>query len=510
MKAGISLAGLDIGTTGCRAVIFDERGALLASAGREYSVDIPQPTWAEQDAENVWRLAQEALREAVGTAGANDMAAIGLSVQGEAVMPVDDAGQALRPAILGMDTRTDEQNTWLCERFGAEHLFERTGMPVHTVNTLPKLLWLKQHEPDLWARATKFLLYEDFLIQKMTGRAVISRCLASRTQIYDIPDDRWSPEILEALELDEERLATVEPSGVAVESMRAGLAQELGLAGRPLVVTGGHDQACGALGVGLTRPGLAMASTGTAEVVEVALDAPALNETLYQGDISVYAHTVPGLYLAMTLNHSGGLVLRWFRDTFCQEEMREAQASGRDAAHRNAYDLLLQDASPEPTSLLLLPDFAGSGTPTFDTGSKGAILGLTFSTDKTEMAKAILEGLTFELRLNLDLLKEGGVRIDELRAIGGGARSELWLQLKADITGVPVVAPRITEAASWGAALLAGMGAGHFGSAAEAAEETLHLDRRFEPNPARMARYNDRFALYREVYPTLKGIHHRM
>jgi xylulokinase len=198
-------------------------------------------------------------------------------------------------------------------------------------------------------------------------------------------------------------------------------------------------------------------------------------------------------------------VLRWFRDTFGQEEIREAQASGQDA-----YDLLLRNARSGPTSLLLLPDFAGSGTPTFDTSSKGAILGLTFATEKPDLAKAILEGLTFELRLNLDLLKDGGVSIDELRAIGGGARSELWLQLKADITGVPVVAPRITEAASWGAALLAGMGAGHFASAAEAAEEMIQLDRRFEPDPGCAARYEERFALYREVYPALKGIHHRM
>ena len=499
------LVGLDIGTTGCKASIFDGAGTLLASASREYAVDIPHPNWAEQDGENVWRLAQESLREAIATAGAREVAAIGLSVQGEAVMPVDKRGRALRPAILGMDSRTGEQNAWLCERFGAQYLFERTGMPVHTVNTLPKLLWLKQYEPDLWSRADRFLLYEDFLIQKMVGQAVISRCLASRTQLYDIPDDRWSPEILQAIDLDPQRLATVQPSATAVGPMRAELAESLGLAKVPLVVTGGHDQACGALGVGLVRPGLAMDSTGTAEVVEVALEAPVLNETLYRGDISVYAHTAPGLYLAMTLNHSGGLVLRWFRDTFGREEMREAQASGRDA-----YDVLLQGASPEPTSLLLLPDFAGSGTPTFDTASKGAVLGLTFATDKTELAKAVLEGLTFELRLNMDLLKDGGVRVDELRAIGGGARSELWLQLKADITGVPAVVPRITEAASWGAALLAGVGAGHFASAAEAAEETVHLDRRFEPDPERAARYEEHYALYREVYPALKGIHHRM
>jgi xylulokinase len=207
----------------------------------------------------------------------------------------------------------------------------------------------------------------------------------------------------------------------------------------------------------------------------------------------------------MTLNHSGGLLLRWFRDTLCLEEVHQARASGRDP-----YDLILEGASPEPTSLLLLPHFAGSGTPWFDTASKGAVLGLTFSTDKTELAKAILEGLTFELRVNLDLLKEGGVSIHELRAIGGGARSDLWLQLKADITGIPVVAPRVTEAACWGAALLAGVGAGHFSSAAEAAEEMLQLEQRFEPDPGRTARYASRYALYREVYPAVAAISHRL
>lgn len=182
--------------------------------------------------------------------------------------------------------------------------------------------------------------------------------------------------------------------------------------------------------------------------------------------------------------------------------MRAAQDSGQDA-----YDLILQDASPEPSPLLLLPHFAGSGTPSFDTQSKGAILGLTFGTTKTELAKAVLEGLTFELRVNLDLLKDGGVIIDELRAIGGGARSGLWLQLKADVTGIPVVVPRITEAAGWGAALLAGAGVGCFSSAAEAAGETVKLERRLEPDPGRKAHYDERYKLYMDVYPTVAPVH---
>jgi xylulokinase len=499
------ILGLDIGTTGCKAVLFDVEGQLVAKASREYAIAMPQPGWAEQDAELVWRLAQEVMRQAIHQAGVSEVVAIGLSVQGEAVVPVDARGLALRPMILGMDTRTEEQNAWLRERFGARQLFEWTGMPVHTINTLPKLLWLKENTPDLWRTAHRFLLYEDFLIQKMTGRAVISRCLASRTQCFDLHQDRWSPEILEALALEEQRLAEISDSGRVVGPMHSRLASDLGLSHPPLVVTGGHDQACGALGVGLTRPGLAMVSTGTAEVVEVALAEPVIHPALFEANLSCYAHVVPGLYLAMTLNHSGGLLLRWLRDAFCQGEVQQAFQSGADA-----YDLILAGASGDPTSLLVLPHFAGSGTPTFDTASKGAILGLTFSAGKTELAKAILEGLTYELRLNLEALKAGGVEISTLRAIGGGARSELWLQLKADITGIPVAAPRQIEAAAFGAAVLAGAGAGLFSSAAEAAEQFLRLERCYQPEPARQQRYDQRYHLYQQIYPLTAPILHQL
>jgi xylulokinase len=495
------LLGLDIGTTGCKAVLFDQDGALLAKASREYAVDFPRPNWAEQNIEQVWTLAQDAMREAIVTARLDQVAAIGLSVHGEAVTPVDKQGKALRPTILGMDTRTAEQNAWLRNQFGAEQLFAMTGMPIHTVNTLPKLLWLREYEPDIWRRADRFLLVEDFLINKLTGRAVISQCLASRTQLYDLQRGTWSDEILTALGLDANRLAEPRPSGTAIGEMRAALARELGLITSPLVVTGGHDQACGALGAGLTRSGLASVSTGTAEVVEVALPSPVINHTLYEGNISVYAHVAPGLYLAMTLNHSGGLSLRWFRDGFCEPQVHQSAQANTDA-----YDLMLAGASADPTNILVLPHFSGSGTPTFDTASKAAILGLTFATTRADLAKAILEGLTYELRLNLDLLKAGGVQIDVLRAIGGGAKSKLWLQLKADITGIPVVVPRITEAAGCGAALLAGVGAGLYPSASAAAERFLQLTAEYLPDPQRQKLYEAQYQLYRQVYPAVAPI----
>ncbi|MCL4559478.1 MAG: FGGY family carbohydrate kinase [Chloroflexi bacterium] len=497
------LIGLDIGTTGCKACLFESSGELLARASREYPVDIPHPGWAEQDAEKVWRLAKESLGEVMKSSGRQEVAAIGLSVQGEAVMPLDETGRALRPMILGMDTRTDAQNDWLVEKFGSRTLFEKTGMPVHTINTLPKLLWIRQREPEVWRAASRFVLYEDFLTLRMTNKAAISKCLASRTQLYDLPEDRWSEEILDALELTPDQLSPALPSGTPVGSMRDELADELGFPRPPLVVTGGHDQACGALGVGLTRPGLSMVSTGTAEVVEVVLDRPELNETLRRGNISVYNHVVPGLFLAMTLNHSGGMVLRWFRDALCAEETAQAQESGQDP-----YDRIFQDFDPGPSPVIFLPHLGGSGTPHLDTASKGLLAGITFATSKKDIAKAILEGLTFELRYNLEILEQGQVAIDELRAIGGGARSRTWLKMKADITGVPVTAPQITEAASWGAAVLGGVGAGCYANPMEGVEKSVNLVERYTGDPALHEQYQARYALYQQLYPGMKAILH--
>jgi xylulokinase len=502
----MSLIGLDIGTTGCKAIVFNAAGKILGQGAREYPISFPRSGWAEQDAERVWELAWQALWKAVTSVQMDPPVALALSVQGEAVIPVDREGRAQRPAILGMDTRTEAENIWLANHFGAERLFRTTGMPLHTINTLPKLLWLREHEERVWQSAEQFLLYEDFFLRRLGGEAVISHCLASRTQMYDLRGGDWADDILAACAIQLERLAPLAPpQGGVVGKMRPELLQALGLDGEVLLVSGGHDQACAALGSGVLAAGRAMVSTGTAEVVEVAMDAPALSEDLRQGNISVYRHVVPGLYLAMTLNHSGGLLLRWFRDTLCRWEMAQARSTGQDA-----YDLILSDVPPGPTELLVLPHFSGSGTPWLDTTSRGAIVGLTFSTTHAAMAKAILEGLTFELRVNLDLLQASGVGIAELHAVGGGARSPLWLQLKADICRVPLRVPQVTEAACLGAALLAGVGAGVYRDLEEAVAQTVRFTRRVRPNPGSVEAYDARYELYCQLYPALRSLHQQL
>ncbi len=495
----MSLIGLDIGTTGCKAIVFDEGGSILGQASREYAILTPRPNWVEQDADQVWGLAWDALSEAVAQARSDPPVALALSVQGEAIAPVDGEGRPMRPMILGMDTRTGAENAWLADRFGAETLFDRTGMPMHTINTLPKMVWLKANEPEVWRAADQFLLYEDFFLRRLGGKARISHCLASRTQMYDLAGGDWADDILDGCDIDRGRLAPLAPAnGGVIGTLRPALASELGISGEVLLVSGGHDQACASVGAGVVEAGRAMVSTGTAEVVEVAMAEPTLDEALREGGISIYRHVVPGLYLAMTLNHSGGLLLRWFRDTLCKWEMERAGETGQDA-----YDLVLADVPEGPTGLMVLPHFAGAGTPVLDTTSKGAILGLTFATTRATIAKAILEGLVFELRMNTDLLQAAGIPIEALHAVGGGARSPLWLQLKADSCQIPLRVPTVTEAACRGAALLAGVGAGVYPDLKTAVEQVVRFEQRVDPREEVAHAYDERYRLYRQVYPTL-------
>lgn len=495
----MSVIGLDIGTTGCKAIIFSDEWEILGQAKREYSIQTPQPGWAEQDAEQVWNLAIESLTEAVRQNKAEPPKALALSVQGEAVIPVDKHGRPIRNAILGMDTRTTAENQWLAETFDPEALFRQTGMPMHTMNTITKLLWLKKNESELWSSANQFLLYEDYLLCRLGGKAVISHCLASRTQMYDLQMGCWASDILDKCEIDINRLAELPSNSNGIlGTLDKKLAGQLGLDHKVILVSGGHDQACASLGSGVIKPGLAMVSTGTAEVVEVAMSSPVLNESLRKGNISIYRHIVPDLYLAMTLNHSGGLLLRWFRDTLCRDKCKLAAETSEDA-----YDLILAGASNGPTALMVLPHFSGAGTPLLDTTSKGAILGMTFATTQADIAKAILEALTFELRTNIDLLRGSGIAINELHTVGGGAQSNLWLQLKADICRTPLCVPTVTEAACLGAGILASVAAGIYPNLPSAVKQAVQIKERIEPDRQNSADYEKRYNIYRKLYTQL-------
>jgi xylulokinase len=501
----MSYLGIDVGTTGCKAVAFDEDGHILAAAYREYPLHFPRPGWIELDSNRVMKSVRETVREAAAKTRKDPVRAFAVSAQGEAVTPVGKDGKYLHHAIVTFDARTAPLVDWWDRRVPRRRLYQISGMPLHGMYTASKILWWKQERPDVFRRAARFLCYEDLLFHSMGLEPTIDASLASRTMFYDIDRGTWSSELLRIAGLEADRLAKVVPSGTVVGEVGEKAAREFGLPRGTVAVTGGHDQPCGALGAGVVEDRVGMYATGTVECITPAFRRRAVHPDLIQNNIACYPHVVRGLFVALTFNFTGGSLLRWYRDTFAGEEKALAKKAGKDV-----YDLIVGQAAKEPTSIFVLPHFTSTGTPHFDTNSRGVIAGLRLSTTKGEVVRALLEGVTYEMALNARILEECGARIDSFRAIGGGAKSPFWMQLKADLLGKPVSALRVPEAACLGAAILAASATGRFSDPREEALRLAKIDRTYHPDPKRAKVYRERFDLYRQVYPTMKGLLNRM
>ena len=501
MKDAPYLIGLDVGTTGVKAVVFGPDGSVRGSGFREYGIVCDEPAKAEQDAGEVWRLTMEALREAVGASGIRKARAIGLSVQGDAIIAVDRDFKPLSPALLGMDYRPATIAEECGKRFGDRKLFEHTGMRPHPINSIVKAVWLKENRPEIFGRAWKIVTYADFILGKLGGEAVIDWTMASRTMAFDLQRRTWSLDVLGSLGLDPALLSRAEPSGTAVGALRADLAEAVGLEPGALLVTGGHDQTCAALGAGVNREGIGVLSAGTADVLSTALRLPVVNDAMFNGYYPCTIHAKSDIYFTFALNHIGGILFRWYRDTFGGEEVAAARAAGLDP-----YDVMVASVPDGPSPVMVLPHFNGSGNPVCDMNSRGAIVGLTLATRRGDMVKAILESLAFEMRGNLDYWTTAGIDVKELRAAGGGAKSPRWLQIRADIMGRPIATLKVREAACLGAAILAGTAAGVYSSLDEGIARAVRLGDTYEPAPDQVRAYEERYAVYRELYPSLKMI----
>ncbi len=494
------LIGLDIGTTGCKAVVFDANGNEKTRAYREYGIDTGDQGKAEQDAEQVWRLACEVIAEAVkGLGGGLEAAALSVSVQGDAIIAVDSDGEALCPAQLGMDYRPAGYARHCAEKFGEFELFTRTGMRPHALNSFVKLLWLRDHYPDAFKKAAKIVTYADFVANKLVGEFAIDLTMASRTMAFNLEKSDWDEEILAAFDVPRRLLSQPVASGTPLGRIAPALARRLGIAAEVLLVAGAHDQPAGGVGAGVIGDGTALDSTGTAEVLSVAFGAPALSREMYDGYYPCYLHAMPGLYFTFALNHVGGILLRWYRDNFGLPEVEEARRSSKDP-----YDVMISKMPPGPSRLMVLPHFNGSGTPWCDMDSRGAIVGLTLASTRHDLVRAIIESQTYELKINLQRLSACGVEVTRLVAGGGGARSIEWLQAKADILNMPVSTLKVKEAACMGAAIIAGFGAGIFPSIKEGVAQTVRYEKVHEPNPEMVGQYDRYFRQYEEIYPALR------
>jgi xylulokinase len=496
------LIGIDIGTSGTKALAVDDEGHVLASATEEYPLYTPRPLWSEQSPEDWWQATVTTLRRLLSTPGidAGAIAGVGLTGQMHGLVLLDGAGKVLRPAILWNDQRTGPQCAEITRRAGGlARVVELTGNAVLPGFTAGKLLWVAENEPDIFARTAHFLLPKDYIRYRLTGEYFTEVSDASGTALFDVSRRRWSNEMTEIVGVPSSWLATCTESDVPSTRISADASSATGLPAGTLVVGGGGDQAAQGVGSGIVQPGVISVTSGTSGVVFAYQER---YEAEPEGRVHVFCHAVPGAWHAMGVMLSAGGAFRWFRDSLGQPEKAVAALTGEDP-----YEILTREAAAAPVGcegLLFLPYLTGERTPHPDPNARGAFVGLTLRHSKAHMVRAVLEGVSFGLRDSLELIKGLGVPIDQVRASGGGARSPLWCQIQADVFNTELVLTDVTEGAAFGAALLAGVGAKVYPDVASAANRAVSLMRSTRPDAQAAGIYERLYPTYRSLYTALK------
>jgi xylulokinase len=493
------LLGIDVGTTGSKALLVDANGTITASATTEYPMFTPQPLWSEQNPADWWSATVTSIQQVLQQSGvnANQVAGVGLTGQMHGLVLLDAEGEVLRPCILWNDQRTAAQCAAITQQVGAQNVLRLTGNPVLPGFTAPKIAWVQEHEPDVYARAAKVLLPKDYARYRLTGGFFSEVSDASGTSLFDVGQRQWSDEMLAALSLPREWLPEVTESPEVSARVSAAAAKATGLREGTPVVGGGGDQAAQAVGTGIITEGVVSATLGTSGVVFAASDSYRVEP---EGKLHAFCHAVPGMWHLMGVMLSAAGSFRWYRDALGDLERIRAGEAGRDA-----YDLLTEAAAEVPPGcegLLFLPYLTGERTPYPDPNARGVFFGLTLRHSKAHLTRAVLEGVTYGLRDSLELMRALGLSIQQVRASGGGARSPLWRQMLADVFDTEIVTVKVTEGAAYGAALLAGVGAGVYRDVAQACETAVRVTGRTEPGPA-VSTYADYYPRYRALYPAL-------
>ncbi len=491
--------GIDVGTGGTRAVLIDQSGKVIrAATGEHLAFASPQTGWAEQDPADWWKACQIAVKNAIRAANisSDQIACVGLTGQMHGAVLLDADGAVIRPSIIWCDQRTDEQCRELTEKIGADRLIELTSNPALTNFTLPKLLWVREHEPANWKRIKSVLLPKDYIRFRLTGERAIDVAEASGTLMLDVAHRRWSQEVLEAAGIDAAWLPTLYESIEVSGRISADGAKATGLQAGTPVVGGAGDQAAGAVGMGIVRPGAVSATIGTSGVVFAATDRPALDP---KGRIHTFCHAVPGRWHVMGVTQAAGLSLRWFRDNF------GTVATG----NHDPYDRLADEASKIPAGsdgVLWAPYLMGERTPHLDPYARAALIGLAANHGRGHIIRAIMEGVAFSLRDTFTIFEEMKVPVRNIRLGGGGARSSLWRQIQADVYAHAVEIVEADEGAAYGAALLAGVGASAWSSVDEACDTAIRVAKRVEPNSNDQAVMQRQYQSYRRLYPALRSV----
>ncbi|HEY4046231.1 MAG TPA: xylulokinase [Acidobacteriaceae bacterium] len=493
---------MDVGTGGSRALLIDESGSVVASAVHEHEpFQSLKAGWAEQDPHDWWKASQSAIAELLrdSAVAASDIACIGLTGQMHGAVLLDKDDQVLRPALIWCDQRTAEECRYLNAVVGAERLVELTANPALTNFTLTKLLWVRTHEPDLWRKFNGFLLPKDYVRLRLTGVRAIDVADASGTLLLDVAHRRWSYSMMEAVDLSPSCLPTLYESPDVVGYVTQTAARSTGLRPGTPVVAGAGDQAAGATGMGIVHPGDVSATIGTSGVVFAASDAPFTDP---KGRLHTFCHAIPGRWHVMGVTQAAGLSLRWFRDVFgVQDRPADSQ--------RDPYELLTEEATGVPAGsegVLWAPYLMGERTPHLDPEARAALVGLAANHGRGHIVRAILEGVAFSLKDTLTIFRELSIPVRAIRLGGGGARSSLWRQIQADVYGQAVETVAAEEGAAYGAALLAGVGAGHWSSVDQACDAVVRVAQSIPANEADQGVLQESYSRFRKLYPALRSV----
>jgi xylulokinase len=486
----------------------DGAGRVVSSGTEEHQpFASPQPGWAEQDPRDWWRACGIAVKKAVQKSGldAHEITCVGFSGQMHGAVMLDASGEVVRPALIWCDQRTEKQSRELSEKFGTEKLIQLTCNPPLTNFTLTKLLWVRENEPQLWARVRYVMLPKDYVRFRLTGDRAIDQADASGTLLLDVANRKWSREVLSGTGIDESFLPRLyESPDVCAKLNEAGAAATGLKIGTP-VVAGAGDQAAGAVGMGIVLAGVVSATIGTSGVVFAATDRPALDP---RGRLHTFCHAIPGRWHVMGVTQAAGLSLRWFRDTFgvANDHLANSAAASAD---RDPYEFLSEEAATAPPGaegLLWAPYLMGERTPHLDPNARGALVGITPSHHRGHIIRAILEGVAFSLRDSFSIFQEMKVPVTRIRLGGGGARSPLWRQIQADVYAHEVEIVEAEEGAAYGAAILAAVGARHFASVDEACDAVIRVATRVPPDASSSHTLQKTYATFRRLYPALHSI----
>lgn len=493
----MKIAGLDIGTTGCKCTVFDQDGTYLDRAYRDYPAKRALGNH-EVDVSVIMDRVFDVLGEMAEKY--RDIEGIGITSFGETFVMTDGAGWPLHPAMLYTDRRGIEECRELTERLGSREIAAITGLYPHEMYSISKMMWMKKHRPEIYREAKYIFLMEDYVVYRLTGKRQIDYSLAARTMAFDIRSLRWSRELFQAAGVDEKKMSEPVPTGTEAGRITGEAAARAGLHENVRIVSISHDQLAAAVGAGAFDSSVAVDGAGTVECLTPVFDQMPDVDLMYKKYFAIVPYVIEGKYLAYAFSYTGGALIGWCADTLAKKEKELAAQQGI------SVNSLLEQEAESPTGLLVLPHFAGAGTPYMDSGSKGAILGLTTETSAAEIYRGCMEGVVYEMYLNMEALEGSGTCFKRMHATGGGARSREWMQMKADILNIPMTALKTSDAGTVGSAMLTGIAIGAFRNLKDAADHMVEKTEEFLPRPGMHEAYRKIYEKYKGVYQAVRPL----